>query len=48
MAPISVIAGLIATACVIEPIAQKVNEYIISPIVEKCFSLKEEEKEQAI
>ncbi|MFP3027853.1 MAG: hypothetical protein ACEY3L_16995 [Wolbachia sp.] len=46
--PISLIAGLIATACIIEPIAKKVNEYIISPIVGKCFSSKEEEKEQAI
>ncbi|UIP92282.1 hypothetical protein JSQ73_003660 [Wolbachia endosymbiont of Anopheles demeilloni] len=42
IAPISVIAGLIATACIIKPIAKKVNEYIISPIVEKCFSSKEE------
>ncbi|OCA06809.1 hypothetical protein wTpre_1158 [Wolbachia endosymbiont of Trichogramma pretiosum] len=48
MAPISVVAGLITTACVIEPMAKKVNEYIVSPIVEKCFSLKEEEKGQAI
>ncbi|MHC3898284.1 UNVERIFIED_CONTAM: hypothetical protein LBW93_05260 [Wolbachia endosymbiont of Nasonia longicornis] len=43
IAPISVIAGLIATACIIEPIAKKVNKYIISPIVGKCFSSKEEE-----
>ncbi|BDG76248.1 MULTISPECIES: hypothetical protein [Wolbachia] len=51
IAPISVIAGMIATACIIAPIAQKVNEYIISPIVKKvgkCFSSKEEEKEQYI
>ncbi|MCA7010219.1 hypothetical protein [Wolbachia endosymbiont of Tribolium confusum] len=43
IAPISLIAGVIATICIIEPIAEKVNEYIISPIVEKCFSSKEEE-----
>ncbi|WP_265022234.1 hypothetical protein [Wolbachia endosymbiont (group B) of Ischnura elegans] len=46
IAPIAVIAGLFVTVCVIEPIAEKVNDYIISPIVEKvgkCFSSKEEE-----
>ncbi|UIP91383.1 hypothetical protein IYZ83_004405 [Wolbachia pipientis] len=37
IAPIAVIAGIFLTACVIEPIAKKVNEYIISPVVE-CFS----------
>ncbi len=47
IAPISVIAGIIATACIIEPIAEKVNDYIISPIVER-FSSKGEEKEQYI
>ncbi|WP_227738359.1 hypothetical protein [Wolbachia endosymbiont of Drosophila simulans] len=47
IAPISVIAGLIAIAYIIEPIAKKVNEYIISPVVE-CFSSKGEEKEQVI
>ena len=46
IAHIAVIAGLFVTVCVIEPIAEKVNDYIISPIVEKvekCFSSKEEE-----
>ncbi|WP_353277250.1 hypothetical protein [Wolbachia endosymbiont (group B) of Villa cingulata] len=46
IAPIAVIAGVFVTVCVIEPIAEKVNDYIISPIVEKvgkCFSSKEEE-----
>lgn len=43
IAPIAVIAGVFVTVCVIEPIAKKVNEYIISPIVGKCFSSKEEE-----
>lgn len=43
IAPISVIAGLLVTFGIIEPIAKKVNEYIISPVVEKCFSSKEEE-----
>lgn len=47
IAPIAVIAGIFVTACVIEPIAKKVNEYIISPVVE-CFSSKGEEKEQVI
>lgn len=39
---IAAIAGLLVTFCIIEPIAKKVNEYIISPIVER-FSSKEEE-----
>ncbi|WGJ62421.1 hypothetical protein [Wolbachia endosymbiont of Frankliniella intonsa] len=46
IAPIAVMAGVFVTVCVIEPIAEKVNDYIISPIVEKvgkCFSSKEEE-----
>lgn len=43
IAPIAAIAGIIATTCIIQPIAEKVNEYIISPIVGKCFSSKEEE-----
>ncbi|WP_353281583.1 hypothetical protein [Wolbachia endosymbiont (group B) of Horisme vitalbata] len=46
IAPIAVIAGVFVTVCVtvcvIEPIAEKVNDYIISPIVER-FSSKEEE-----
>ncbi|WP_264730110.1 hypothetical protein [Wolbachia endosymbiont (group B) of Episyrphus balteatus] len=42
IAPIAVIAGVFVTFCVIEPIAEKVNDYIISPIVER-FSSKEEE-----
>ncbi|WP_353288110.1 hypothetical protein [Wolbachia endosymbiont (group B) of Gerris lacustris] len=46
IAPIAAIAEIIATTCIIKPIAKKVNEYIISPIVGKCFSSKE--KEQAI
>ncbi|WP_353285159.1 hypothetical protein [Wolbachia endosymbiont (group A) of Beris morrisii] len=37
---IAPIVGILATQCVIFPIAEKVNEYIISPIVE-CFSSKE-------
>ncbi len=44
IAPIAVIAGLFVTVCVIEPIAEKVNDYIISPIVER-FSSKEEERD---
>lgn len=43
IAPIAVIAGFLITSDIIEPIAQKVNEYIISPIVER-FSSKGEEK----
>lgn len=43
IAPIAVIAGFLITYDIIEPIAQKVNEYIISPIVER-FSSKGEEK----
>ncbi|BET30358.1 MULTISPECIES: hypothetical protein [Wolbachia] len=43
IAPIAVIAGVFVTVCVIEPIAEKVNDYIISPIVER-FSSKGEEK----
>uniref|UniRef100_A0AAU7YQ83 Uncharacterized protein n=1 Tax=Wolbachia endosymbiont of Oeneis ivallda TaxID=3171168 RepID=A0AAU7YQ83_9RICK len=42
---IAVIAGFFVTFGVIQPIAEKVSEYIISPIVEKvksCFSSKEE------
>lgn len=45
IAPIAVIAGFFVTSGVIQPIAEKVSEYIISPIVEKvksCFSSKEE------
>ncbi|WP_264376029.1 hypothetical protein [Wolbachia endosymbiont (group B) of Sphaerophoria taeniata] len=46
IALIAVIAGVFVTVCVtvcvIEPIAEKVNDYIISPIVER-FSSKEEE-----
>ncbi len=42
-AVIAVIAGVFVTVCVIEPIAEKVNDYIISPIVER-FSSKGEEK----
>ncbi|WP_353280837.1 hypothetical protein [Wolbachia endosymbiont (group B) of Cyclophora punctaria] len=45
IAPIALIAGLLVTR-VIESIAEKVNDYIISRIVEKvgkCFSSKEEE-----
>ncbi|WP_264376027.1 hypothetical protein [Wolbachia endosymbiont (group B) of Sphaerophoria taeniata] len=41
IAPIAVIAGFLVTFCIIEPIAKKVNEYIISPIVER-FSSKEQ------
>ncbi|WP_264719858.1 hypothetical protein [Wolbachia endosymbiont (group B) of Eucosma cana] len=44
IAPIAVIAGCLVTVCVIEPIAEKVNDYIISPIVER-FSSKEEERD---
>lgn len=44
IAPIAVIAGVFVTVCVIEPIAEKVNDYIISPIVER-FSSKEEERD---
>ncbi|WP_341816240.1 hypothetical protein [Wolbachia endosymbiont (group B) of Elophila nymphaeata] len=40
---IAVIAGFLVAFGIIEPIAQKVNEYIISPIVER-FSSKGEEK----
>lgn len=43
IAPIALIAGLLVTKNVIVPIAEKVNEYIISTIIEKCFSSKEEE-----
>ncbi|WP_264685285.1 MULTISPECIES: hypothetical protein [unclassified Wolbachia] len=43
IAPIAVIAGFLVAFGIIEPIAQKVNEYIISPIVER-FSSKGEEK----
>lgn len=42
IAPIAVIAVCLVTVCVIDPIAKKVNDYIISPIVER-FSSKEEE-----
>lgn len=42
IAPIAAIAGIIATTRIIKPIAEKVNEYIISPIVEH-FSSKGEE-----
>lgn len=42
-AVIAVIAGCLVTVCVIEPIAKKVNYYIISSIVER-FSSKEEER----
>ncbi|MFT4314505.1 MAG: hypothetical protein AB3P11_05450 [Wolbachia pipientis] len=42
IAPIAAIAGCLVTFCVIELIAKKVNEYIISPVVER-FSSKEEE-----
>ncbi|WP_265041897.1 hypothetical protein [Wolbachia endosymbiont (group B) of Melanostoma mellinum] len=41
IAPIAVIAGFLVAFGIIEPIAQKVNEYIISPIVER-FSSKEQ------
>ncbi|BET35209.1 MULTISPECIES: hypothetical protein [Wolbachia] len=44
---IAPVAAIFATKHIIQPIAQKVNEYIISPIVEKvgkCFSSKEEEQ----
>lgn len=44
IAPIAVIAVCLVTVCVIEPIAEKVNDYIISPIVER-FSSKEEERD---
>lgn len=44
IAPIAAIAGCLVTVCVIEPIAEKVNDYIISPIVER-FSSKEEERD---
>ncbi|PBQ27223.1 hypothetical protein BTO27_03900 [Wolbachia pipientis wAus] len=40
---IAVIAGFLVAFGIIEPIAKKVNEYIISPIVER-FSSKGEEK----
>ncbi|WP_265015013.1 hypothetical protein [Wolbachia endosymbiont (group B) of Camptogramma bilineatum] len=43
IAPIAVIAGFLVAFGIIEPIAQKVNEYIVSPIVER-FSSKGEEK----
>ncbi|WP_265028143.1 MULTISPECIES: hypothetical protein [unclassified Wolbachia] len=43
IAPIAVIAGFLVAFGIIEPIAKKVNEYIISPIVER-FSSKGEEK----
>ncbi|MDR0288469.1 MAG: hypothetical protein LBH78_00175 [Rickettsiales bacterium] len=39
------IAGALATAYIIEPIAKKVNEYILSPMIEKvkgCFSSQEQ------
>ncbi|MFT4327389.1 MAG: hypothetical protein AB3P07_01990 [Wolbachia pipientis] len=42
IAPIALIAGIFVTRGIIEPIAEKVNEYIISPVVER-FSSKEEE-----
>ncbi|WP_264377476.1 MULTISPECIES: hypothetical protein [unclassified Wolbachia] len=38
IAPIAVIAGFLVAFGIIEPIAQKVNEYIISPIVERFSS----------
>ncbi|WP_265024878.1 hypothetical protein [Wolbachia endosymbiont (group B) of Protocalliphora azurea] len=41
IAPIAVIAGFLVAFGIIEPIAKKVNEYIISPIVER-FSSKEQ------
>lgn len=43
---IAPIAGLLATKHIIAPIAEKVNEYILSPMIEKvkgCFSSKEKE-----
>ena len=43
IAPIAVIAAFLVAFGIIGPIAQKVNEYIISPIVEH-FSSKGEEK----
>lgn len=43
IAPIALQAAIFATNYIIQPIAEKVNEYIISPIVGKCFSSKEEE-----
>lgn len=46
IAPIAAIAVCLVKVCVIDPIDEKVNDYIISPIVEKvgkCFSSKEEE-----
>lgn len=42
---IAPIAGALATKCIIEPIAKKVNEYILSPMIEKvkgCFSSQEQ------
>ncbi|MGL9757984.1 MAG: hypothetical protein ACR5LA_03865 [Wolbachia sp.] len=43
IAPIALFAAMFATEYIIVPIAEKVNEYIISPVVGKCFSSKEEE-----
>uniref|UniRef100_A0A3B0JER0 Uncharacterized protein n=1 Tax=Wolbachia endosymbiont of Aleurodicus floccissimus TaxID=2152762 RepID=A0A3B0JER0_9RICK len=42
IAPIASIAGIFITCGILEPIAEKVNEYIISPVVER-FSSKGEE-----
>jgi len=42
---IAPIAGALATMYIIEPIAKKVNEYILSPMIEKvkgCFSSQEQ------
>lgn len=44
IAPIAIIAACLVAVCVIQPIAQKVDEYITSPIVEHLSS-KEEERD---
>ncbi|WP_143689825.1 hypothetical protein [Wolbachia endosymbiont of Nilaparvata lugens] len=46
IAPIAFFAGAFAIQHIIQTIAEKVSEYIISPIIEKvgkCFSSKEED-----